>query len=527
VLPSSTDVLIVGGGVAGLRAAIEAARTHRVILMNKERGNKSNSAYAQGGIAVALEGREERDAHFADTIQTGRGLCRPEAVRILVDEGPRRVRELIRWGVRFDRAGRGFAKAHEGAHTRRRILRAGGDRIGLEMTTVLARLVESHRRITMAAGVFSVDLCMEDGRCAGVWVLDRGRVRLVRAGAVILATGGVGQAYSRTTNPPVATGDGVAMAYRAGAVLEDLEFVQFHPTALAVPGAPAFLLSEAMRGEGAILRNTSGEAFMGRYDARRELAPRDVVARALWEEMTTSGDDHVLLDVTALPRRWLWERFPLIAKTCRRYGVDIATTPIPVAPAAHFMIGGIRTDTNGATSLPGLFAVGETACTGVHGANRLASNSLLEGLVFGARTGAVAAAGARLPKARSVSLPAPSATRTVPDTARLNAIRTTIRRLMWEGVGIERSASSIRRALQGFSRIGWLERAIFTSRVGVEVQNLLLVAKVVAKAALERRGSVGCHFRRDHPQKGPHWRRHVTVQTDQTGKIRRRVAGKG
>ncbi len=500
-----------GGGVAGLRAALEAARTRPVLLVNKERGNKSNSAYAQGGIAVALEGREEQEAHFLDTIRTGRGLCRPASVRILVDEGPRRVRELIRWGVRFDREGRGFAKAHEGAHTRRRILRAGGDRIGMEMTTVLSGLVESHPRITVAAGGFSVDLCVENGRCTGVWVLDRGRLRLVRAGAVILATGGIGQAYWRTTNPQVATGDGVAMAYRAGAVLEDMEFVQFHPTALAVADAPSFLLSEAMRGEGAILRNAAGEAFMGRYDARRELAPRDIVARAIWSEMAASGHDHVWLDVTAMPRRWLRERFPLIVKTCRRYGVDIAATPIPVAPAAHFMIGGVKTDVNGATSLPGLYAVGETACTGVHGANRLASNSLLEGLVFGARTGGAAARGARRPGEHRVAPPVAHGRRTTPNAGTLREARSTIRRLMWEGVGIERTASSIRRALAGLGRLEWLNRTTFGSREGLEARNLFLVASVVARAALEREGSVGCHFRRDYPQRGRHWRRHITV----------------
>jgi len=263
--------VIVGGGVAGLRAALEAARSRRVLLLNKERGNKSNSAYAQGGIAVALGRREDREAHAADTIRTGRGLCRPEAVRILVNEGPGRVRELIRWGVRFDRSGRGFALAHEGAHSRRRILRARGDGIGAELTSTLLGLVQAHPRITVAHGCFTADLLVEQGRCAGVWTLERGRRRAIAAGAVILATGGVGQVYLRTTNPPVATGDGLAMAYRAGAVLEDLEFVQFHPTALAVPGAPTFLLSEAMRGEGAILRNAAGEAFMARYDRRRDL----------------------------------------------------------------------------------------------------------------------------------------------------------------------------------------------------------------------------------------------------------------
>jgi L-aspartate oxidase len=301
------------------------------------------------------------------------------------------------------------------------------------------------------------------------------------------------------------------MACRAGAVLADLEFVQFHPTALAVEGAPSFLLSEAMRGEGAILRNTAGAAFMERYDARRELAPRDVVARAIWREMAASDDDHVLLDVTAMPRRWLWERFPLIAKTCRRYGIDIATTPIPVAPAAHFMIGGVNTDVRGATSLPGLFAVGETACTGVHGANRLASNSLLEGLVFGARTGAAAASAARPTVDRPITTVSARAPGPAPSAARLAEVRSTIRRLMWEGVGIERTASSVRGALAGLERAAWVNRIVSKSRDVLEIQNLLLVATVVAQSALKRRGSVGCHYRRDYPQRGARWRRHITV----------------
>ncbi|MBI3607750.1 MAG: L-aspartate oxidase [Nitrospirae bacterium] len=508
----SPEVLIVGGGVAGLRAALEAARFSRVVLINKERGNKSNSAYAQGGIAVALGSREDRQAHMADTLLAGRGLCRRKTVRILVDEGPRRVRELIRWGAEFDRSGRGFARAHEGAHSRRRILRARGDGIGAELTSTLLRAVQAHPRITVVHGRFTADLLVERGRCVGVWVLGRGgRRRALPAAAVVLATGGIGQVYLRTTNPPVATGDGIAMAYRAGALLEDLEFVQFHPTALAVAGAPTFLLSEAMRGEGAVLRTVKGEAFMARYDRRRELAPRDVVARAIWEEMMSSGADHVLLDVTARPRLWLRERFPLIARTCARYGIDIATTPIPVAPAAHFMIGGIKTDEFGATSLPGLYAVGETACTGVHGANRLASNSLLEGVVFGARTGRAAAR-----YARSQGFIKPSSQRDDRATSRqdqgqFDDILANVRRLMWEGVGIIRSATSLGRALDGLRRYDWLCEAVYGDREGMEVQNIQLVATLIARAALRRRGSLGCHFRSDFPVKGRGWSRHVGV----------------
>ena len=502
-----------------MRAALEAARSRRVLLLNKERGNKSNSAYAQGGIAVALGRREDREAHAADTIRTGRGLCRPEAVRILVNEGPGRVRELIRWGVRFDRSGRGFALAHEGAHSRRRILRARGDGIGAELTSTLLGLVQAHPRITVAHGCFTADLLIEQERCTGVWTLERGRRRAIAAGAVILATGGVGQVYLRTTNPPVATGDGFAMAYRAGAVLEDLEFVQFHPTALAVPGAPTFLLSEAMRGEGAILRNAAGEAFMGRYDRRRDLAPRDVVARAIWEEMASAGTDHVQLDVTARPRAWLRERFPLIARTCARYGVDIATTPIPVAPAAHFMIGGVQTDVWGATSLPGLYAVGETACTGVHGANRLASNSLLEGVVFGARTGKAAARYARvagainaMSRARAAGAASPGARRTASiNGRRLTEIRGDVRRLMWEGVGLVRSADSLARTIEGLRRFDWLHESAWSDREALEAQNLHLVATLIAEAALRRRGSLGSHFRSDYATKGPGWRRHFSV----------------
>lgn len=503
------DVLIVGGGVAGLRAALEAAKTRRVTLINKVRRNTSSSAYAQGGIAVALGRREDRDAHVADTLRTGHGLCRPEAVRVLVDQGPRRVRELIRWGVRFDRHGREFALAHEGAHTQQRILRARGDGIGAELTTVLGRLVERHPRIHVAYGMFAADLWMENGRCVGLWILTRGRLVGVPSAAVVLATGGVGQAFWRTTNPSVATGDGLAMALRAGAVLEDIEFVQFHPTALATSGAPSFLLSEAMRGEGAVLRNDRGDAFMARYDPRKDLAPRDVVAQAIWHEMALAQSDHVWLDITGRPRAWLRDRFPSIARTCARYGLDLSVDRIPVAPAAHFMIGGIKTDVWGQTSVPGLYAVGEAACTGVHGANRLASNSLLEGLVFGARTGRAAARARRPALGDRASIESPPIA--LVDRDQLDAIRARLRHAMWNGVGIIRSGASLGRTLASLRRDAWLATTTFRSPGGWEAKNLHLMASLIAHAALLRRGTLGTHVRSDFPSKGRAWRRHLTV----------------
>jgi len=507
------DVLVIGAGVAGLQAALAAASPScRVLLVNKERGKSSSSAYAQGGIAVALGTRADRDAHYADTLKAGRGLCDPRAVRMLVDEGPRRVRELVHLGARFDREGRGFARAHEGAHSRRRILRARGDQIGAELTRTLGRATAHHASIRIRADLCAVDLLITNGRCAGVWAIDRaGRRVILHARAVILATGGLGQVYLRTTNPAVATGDGLAMAYRAGAVIQDIEFVQFHPTALALPGAPSFLLSEAMRGEGAILRNRDGQAFMARYDRRRELAPRDVVALAIRDEMVRTGSDHVWLDITARPRNWIRERFPLIARTCARYGLDIATDPIPVAPAAHFAIGGVRTDVSGMTSLIGLYAVGEVACTGVHGANRLASNSLLEGLVFGVRAGRAAArhaAASRGHRSRHDLCESPAFGQDMGD---IGDIRDRIRRLMWNDAGLVRTSDSLTRALKQLDRWRWIQATTPRDRAGTEVKNLHLVATLIARAALRREGSLGTHVRADFPTKGLGWRTHYTM----------------
>src|SRR5215468_1434376 len=386
------DYIVLGSGVAGLRAAVELARDGRVVVLTKDRLDESNTEYAQGGVAVAMSDDDEISLHFEDTLKAGAGLCDEQAVRVLVEEGPRYITELIEWGARFDREGGALAFTQEAAHSRRRILHANGDSTGREIVRALIAHARKQSNIQLVAHAATVGLIVEDGRCAGVRFIDPNESlrRELRARAVVLATGGAGQVFAQTTNPSVATGDGMAMAFAAGAMMCDLEFVQFHPTALALPDAPRFLLSEALRGEGAILRNHAGEAFAKSYDARGELAPRDIVARAIVAEMERTGARWMCLDLTHLNADFLRERFPNIFETCLRHGLDLTKDQLPVSPAAHYVMGGVRTDTHGRTTLAGLYAAGEVACTGVHGANRLASNSLLEGLVFGARAGAAA-----------------------------------------------------------------------------------------------------------------------------------------
>src|SRR5512144_559704 len=393
----ATDFLIIGGGVAGLRAAIELARNGEVLVVTKDAPSESSSEYAQGGVAVALSDEDEISIHFEDTIKAGDGLCLRKAVGTLVEEGPTRIRELILWGAEFDKEGTKLAFTQEAAHSKRRILHAQGDSTGREIMRVLTDKVRSAGKVSKIDFSFTRDLIVQDGRCIGAVVCQEAlkKVLVISARAVLLATGGAGQLYERTTNPAVSTGDGIAMAYRAGAALVDMEFVQFRPTVLFRKGAPQFLLSEAMRGEGGMLRNVYRERFMDRYHPARELAPRDVVTRAIHAEMALTGSSHVYLDVTHLFDKYLMWRFPRIYRTCKDLGIDISREPIPVSPAAHYIMGGIKTNLWGATTVKGLFAAGEAACTGVHGANRLASNSLLEGLVFGERAGLAAARYAR------------------------------------------------------------------------------------------------------------------------------------
>ena len=402
-LPIETDFIVVGAGIAGLRAAVELAAAGQVLCLAKREVTESNTQYAQGGIAAALSDDDEVSLHLDDTLRAGDGLSNPDAARVLVEEGPARIEELIEWGTQFDRAGTKIAFTREGAHSRNRVLHAHGDSTGREIGRALYLKAQALKPIVFREFEFTTELVVRDGQVVGVRVLDNdGQLHEIRASSVLLATGGLGQVYSETTNPAVATGDGVAMAYRAGAEISDMEFVQFHPTALYVKGAPRFLLSEALRGEGAYLRNLELSRFMHKYHEMAELAPRDVVARAIVHELevTKRPDAVVYLDLTHLNAEKVRKRFPTIYATCMKYNIDIAEELIPIRPAAHYAMGGVRTDLDGRTSISGLFAAGEVACTGVHGANRLASNSLLEGLVYGTRAARAMRNEMRPPQAR-------------------------------------------------------------------------------------------------------------------------------
>jgi L-aspartate oxidase len=518
-IPSAADFLVIGSGVAGLRAAIGLSRVGRVLMLTKGGPAEGSSIYAQGGVAVAPE-EDDIAVHRDDTLRAGRGLCREEAVQVLVEEGPARISELIAWGARFDKVDGEYALAREAAHSRSRILRAGGDATGTEMVKTLLKRARGLRRIMWQDHHFTTALLLDsDGRCVGATVLDEstGALTAIPAKAVLLATGGAGQIYARTTNPPSATGDGIAMSYRAGAVVEDMEFVQFHPTALYLAGTPPFLLSEALRGEGGILRNVKGEAFMRRYHELAELAPRDIVSRAIWYEMSATNARHVYLDVTHLGADFIRSRFPTIYATCLRYDVDITEEMIPVCPSAHFIMGGVRTNVDGATSTPGLFAAGEVACAGVHGANRLASNSLLEGLVFGARAAEAAAHYATglgtgwKPCIELRAAPTTSDVRTSPTD--LDKLLNSLRRLMWDKAGIIRNGQGLVAAIEQIR--DWQERLTnCRNRREWEIHNMMTVGHLVATAALERSSSIGAHFRSDaSEQHPPGWQRHIQLKT--------------
>lgn len=507
------DFLVIGGGVAGLRAAIELAPKGSVVVLTKDIFTESSTGYAQGGIAVALSDEDEVCIHYEDTINAGDGLCNEEAVGILVEEGPGFILELISWGAEFDKEGSKLDFTREAAHSRKRILHSHGDSTGRELERVLTNKVRTFPSISRYDFAFTLDLIIKDNRCVGASVLRHNEVINIFAKAVILATGGAGQLYSRTTNPSISTGDGMAIAYRAGAMLEDMEFIQFHPTSFYSPSVPQFLLSETLRGEGAVLKNIHGERFMPKYHMMADLAPRDTVARAIVSEMVKTKARHVYLNLTHFKKDFVKKRFPLIYSTCLQFNVDIIKDLIPVSPAAHYIMGGVKTNLKGETTIKGLFAAGEVACTGVHGANRLASNSLLEGLVYGARAGRNAVRYTENIKTQDI-VQIPNQKATTSNAFDLEGIRKSLRQLMWEKVGIIRCRESLIAAKAELKEWDFILKTDFLSRQELEVKNMLTVANLITDAALLRESSIGAHYRSDFKERGENWRRHTACQKE-------------
>lgn len=522
-LSERVDFVVVGAGVAGLRAAIALAGAGKVLVLSKQELTESATQYAQGGIAVALSDEDEISLHLQDTIAAGDGIVNPEAAHVLVEEGPERIQELIAWGTEFDRQGTRLTFTREAAHSRSRILHAHGDSTGREIGRALHAKAATLKNISFSEFEFTSELLLEGGRVCGVELISPdGQSHLLKSSGVLLATGGAGQIYSNTTNPAVATADGVAMAYRTGAEISDMEFVQFHPTALYVKNAPRFLLSEALRGEGAVLRNTELQRFMSKYHEMGELAPRDVVARAIAHELEVSRlkEPVVYLDMTHLKENHIKARFPRIYQTCLKHNVDITVDFVPIRPAAHYLMGGVRTDLDGRTSLPGLYAAGEVACTGVHGANRLASNSLLEGLVFGARAGQAMHQDSSASHQLRVAKEHPNSPRGANRTEDASGIVISpqnsgpetqanasldpeklireIQELMWAKVGIVRSGKSLREAVE---RLQVLSACIprEPSRRAKEACHIQTAALLIARSALARLESRGAHYRTDWP----------------------------
>ena len=532
-----TDVLIIGSGAAGLRAALAASEQANVTLITKTTLTESNTHYAQGGIAVAMNLDDTIALHIKDTCAAGAGLCNVEAVEMMVSEGIPRVAELLDWGANFDWEGTLPRFTREAAHSRRRIVHKG-DATGRETTDVLIQRVLNTERIHVLQNTFAIDLltdaAVESGgedatACYGVTAIVEEQIVCIRAKTTILATGGLGRIYPCTSNPKVATGDGFAAAWRAGCEMVDMEFVQFHPTTLFLDGAPNFLISEAVRGEGDKLLSIRGERFMEKYHEKGELAPRDVVSRAIQSEMDLTGFPCVFLDITHKPEDFILERFPTISDTTKRYGLNINMDLIPVRPGAHFMMGGIRTNTDTQTNLKGLYACGEVACTGVHGANRLASNSLLECLVYGARAGTNAATFAQsqpphppttpIPKNVGTSLAAPTDRS---NNTHTESIKDVIRETLWKNVSIERNGEGLKETLAELQDLmESLGRLLTNPEVAdittVETVNMLNVALMITQSALARTESRGAHYRADFPsQDDTEWQRRILITRDNT-----------
>ena len=520
-----TDAVVIGSGVAALRAALEMAPAVQVTLITKSRLAESNSFYAQGGIAAAIAPPDTVESHMADTLTTGCGLSNESVVRQIVSAAPDCVRELIDWGAAFDRSGPEIAVGREGGHSAPRILHARGDETGKEITSTLLERARKTESIDIRESTFAVDFLTADRAVVGVlaWHATQGALA-IRAARTVLATGGIGRIYRETTNPEVATGDGLAMAYRAGATLADMEFVQFHPTTLYLAGASRHLISETVRGEGGRLLDKAGRPFMHEYHPMGDLAPRDVVSRSIIEHMRRTGETHVFLDVTHLGPE-ARKRFPGIAKACSQFGIDISKDRIPVRPSAHYMIGGAKVDMTGRTSLEGLFACGEVSSTGLHGANRLGSNSLLEGLVYGRIVGREIVEelkGAGNGAARNSPHRIRSdVVRSARGELNLGDVHNSLRSLMWRNVGIVRNAEDLAEAdgLIEFWQSYVLDK-VFSQPAGWELQNMLTLGRLIAHAAYVRTETRGVHYRADHPQRDDaNWQRHILMARDRDLRI--------
>jgi L-aspartate oxidase len=504
-----TDVIVIGAGIAGLFTAIKASETKKVLMITKKSLLDSNTRYAQGGIAAVISDEDSPEYHMQDTLIAGAGLCSHDAVDVLVHEGPDGVKDLIRMGTQFDLENGEFALTKEGAHSQRRILHARGDATGAEIVRALSERTKQDPNIEVWDDHFVIDLITQDGECYGALVQKPdGQKVYVQGNATILCSGGAGQLYRYTTNPDIATGDGIAIAYRAGVHIQDVEFIQFHPTALFYPGAPRFLISEAVRGEGAYLRNIKGDRFMERYHPQLELAPRDVVARAIVSEIEKTNSTFVYIDITHETEELIKHRFPTIYEYCLNYGLDMTTDWIPVAPAAHYMMGGVKTGLYGETSVKRLFACGEVSSTGVHGANRLASNSLSEAIVFGRRI-----------IERILTLPDISGN---PPILQMKAVRKEVsqqaivekklklQKIMLRYVGLVRTAKGLQKGYEELARQLPLYDTYLTKREEYEFANLLNCALLTSKAAIEREESRGGHHREDFPERNDlEWKKHI------------------
>ncbi|PLX69031.1 MAG: L-aspartate oxidase [Denitrovibrio sp.] len=514
------DYIVLGSGVAGLRAAIELAGHGRVAVVTKHFLGESSSEYAQGGVAVALSDDDDISLHIEDTIRAGDGLCDLKAVSTLVEEGPKYIKQLISWGANFDMHGSLLEFTREAAHSVKRIINAKGDATGHEIVRTLKEYSGTFKNIEKLEYTYALDFIKDSPKSvAGVIALNEktSEISLYYAKAVIVATGGAGRLYTRTTNPDVVTGDGLAMAFRADAAMRDMEFFQFHPTGLTIEGAPAFLLSEAMRGEGGVLRNIHMERFCTKYHPDGELAPRDVVSRSIFFEMQTTDSKHVFLDLTHLDKNFVKNRFPKIYSTCLKYGLNICKDPIPVSPAAHYFMGGIFTDDWGRSSLKGLYACGEAACNGIHGANRLASNSLLEGVVYGGRS-AIAAVNdnnEREVRQQDISIGEPIS---ISDSQEKLEV---IQKCMWLSASVSRNEERLDNAIEFLTQfLEQFEGKTPTDRNTAELENLATVGLLIATAAKDRKGSRGAHYREDYPDRmKDNW--HIYFENAQFSSIKR------